>query len=109
MNKLFKGLFVTVLAAGLLVGCGPEPVVTHTVTFYEDTVGKFYAEVEVEHGTAVDMPADQSSKEKNSSTGLPPQISRPHSIARHSSSKTSIFTPSSVKNTNRYSDFLRYR
>ena len=58
MNKLFKGLFVTVLAAGLLAGCGPEPVVTHTVTFYEDTVGKFYAEVEVEHGTAVEMPAD---------------------------------------------------
>lgn len=58
MNKLFKGLFVTVLAAGLLAGCGGEPVVTHTVTFYEDTVGKFYAEVEVEHGTAVEMPAD---------------------------------------------------
>ena len=58
MNKLFKGLFVTVLAAGLLAGCGGEPVVTHTVTFYEDTVGKFYAEVEVEHGKAFVMPAD---------------------------------------------------
>lgn len=58
MNKLFKGLFITVLAAGLLAGCGGTPVVTHTVTFYEDTVGKFYAEVEVEHGKAVTMPAD---------------------------------------------------
>ena len=57
MNKLFKGLFVTVLAAGLLAGCG-EQAVTHTVTFYEDTVGKFYTEVEVEHGKAVAMPAD---------------------------------------------------
>lgn len=57
MNKLFKGLFVTVLAAGLLAGCDGN-VVTHTVTFYEDTVGKFYAEVEVEHGKAVEMPAD---------------------------------------------------
>lgn len=57
MNKLFKGLFVTVLAAGLLAGCDGN-VVTHTVTFYEDTVGKFYTEVEVEHGKAVEMPAD---------------------------------------------------
>lgn len=57
MNKLFKGLFVTVLAAGLLAGCGVK-VETHTVTFYEDTVGKFYAEVEVEHNKALTMPAD---------------------------------------------------
>lgn len=68
MNKLFKGMLTTFLAVGFLAGCGgetsdstpvsSEPVVTHWVTFWEDNVGKFYEEVEVEHGETVDMPAD---------------------------------------------------
>lgn len=58
MNKLFKGILATMLSVGFLAGCG-QPVV-HTVTFFEDTVGKFYTEVEVEHNKAMKMPADPS-------------------------------------------------
>ncbi|HKM02556.1 MAG TPA: SusF/SusE family outer membrane protein [Bacilli bacterium] len=58
MNKLFKGILATVLSVGFLAGCGQTE--THTVTFFEDTVGKFYAEVEVEHNKAVKMPVDPS-------------------------------------------------
>lgn len=62
MNKLFKGALATLLAVGFLAGCGTSssqtPVETHYVTFYMDTVGGFYKEVEVEHGKTVEMPAD---------------------------------------------------
>lgn len=57
MTKLFKGVLATMLSVGFLAGCGGN-VETHVVTFWEDTVGKFYTEVEVEHGKTVEMPAD---------------------------------------------------
>lgn len=70
MNKLFKGVLATVLSVGFLAGCGggetstptseptSEAPVLHLVTFWEDNVGKFYDEVEVEHGDTVTMPDD---------------------------------------------------
>lgn len=73
MKKIFKGLFTTVLALGFLAGCKPSsstspepssetPVVKHLVEFYEDNVGKFYLEVEVEHNTKVAKPADPAAR-----------------------------------------------
>ena len=59
-DKKDKGLVVAMLALGFLAGCTKPPVedsvekVYHTVEFYEDNVGKFYKEVEVEDGTKVE-------------------------------------------------------
>lgn len=73
MNKLFKGTLATLLAIGFLAGCGgknsseapvsqqssvSEAVTTHWVTFYMDTLGGFYKEIEVVNGEKVEMPAD---------------------------------------------------
>jgi len=75
MKKLFKGFFVTTLAVTLLAGCKPKPssstppvtseppvVEKHIVEFYEDNLGKFYLEVEVEHGEKVARPADPAAR-----------------------------------------------
>lgn len=68
MTKKIKGLVVAMLALGFLAGCTKPPVedsvekVYHTVEFYEDNVGKFYKEVEVEDGTKVEKPADPAAR-----------------------------------------------
>ncbi len=67
-DKKDKGLVVAMLSLGFLAGCTKPPVedsvekVYHTVEFYEDNVGKFYKEVEVEDGTKVEKPADPAAR-----------------------------------------------